>query len=164
MLFRPTVVGDSVCIEKNSIARSYMCAKCVCIQLFCQHLMPENQIGLAHAPFANMEAEEAAKDLDPPSDGDLTSCSAEWTSDEDKETEMRLRILLRDAFQATGPTRARRRRTKQMPTPRRTRTTFAKFIRRLRPPRQEATSIPEAHADRAHEAAQSRKITSPIAW
>ena len=127
--------------------------------------MLENQIALAHTPFANMEVEEeAAKDLDPPSDCDLTSCSAEWTSDEDRETETRLRILLRDAFQATVPTGAGRRWTKRMPKPRRTKTAFAKFTWRLRPPRQEATSIPEAHADRAHEAAQSRKITSPIAW
>ena len=121
--------------------------------------MLENQIELEHAPFANMEAEEAAKDLDPPSDGDLTSCSAEWTSDEEKETETRLLILLRGAFQATGSTRATRSRTKRTPKPRRTKTAFAKFTWRLRPPRQEATSIPEAH-----EAAQSRKITSTLAW
>ena len=122
--------------------------------------MLENQIELEHAPFANMEAEEAAKDLDPPSDGDLTSCSAEWASDEEKETETRLLILLRGAFQATGLTRAKRSsRTKRTPKPRRPKTAFAKFTWRLRPPRQEAMSIPEAH-----EAAQSRKITSRIAW
>ena len=126
--------------------------------------MLENQIELEHAPFANMAAEEAAKDLDPPSDGDLTSCSAEWTSDEEEETETRLLILLRGAFQAKGRTRARRRWTKQMPKPRRTTTAFAKFTWRLRPPRQEAASIPEARADSAHEAAQSRKIISTIVW
>ena len=125
-------------------------------------MMLENQIELEHAPFANMEAEEA-KNLDPPSDGDLTSCSPEWTSDEEKETETRLIILLRGAFQAKGRTRARRRWTKQMPKPMRTTTAFAKFTWRLRPPRQEPRSIPE-RADSVHEAAQSRKIISTIAW
>ena len=128
--------------------------------------MLENQIALAHTPFANMEVEEeAAKDLDPPSDCDLTSCSAEWTSDEEKETETRLLILLRGAFQATGLTRAKRgSRTKRTPKPRRPKTALAKFTWRLRPPRQEAASIPEARADSAHEAAQARKITSTLAW
>ena len=87
--------------------------------------------------------------MDPHSDGDLTSCSAEWASDEDEETEARLQILLRDAFQPTGlQRRIKRRRT----------TRRLKIIGRLRPPRQ----APEANANHSHEFVRWSLRTAPV--
>ena len=70
-----------------------------------------------------MDEEEGAKNLDPPSNDDLLSCSPEWDSDEE---DVRMHILLLQANWAR-PTRKRK-----ALTAREKRKTFAKMIRRCR--------------------------------
>ena len=73
-----------------------------------------------------MAEEEEAKNLDPPSNDDLISCSPEWSSDEE---EVRMHILLLHANWAK-PTRKRK-----VLTAREKRKQFAKITRRVRPTR-----------------------------
>ena len=67
-----------------------------------------------------MEGEEERMDLDLASDGDLTSCSAEWSSDEEA---VRLHVLLLQANQAKPKTR------RKTLTAKAKRKRFAKLIR-----------------------------------
>ena len=86
-----------------------------------------------------MAEEEEAKDLDPPSNDDLLSCSPEWDSDEEA---VRLDILLLQANWAK-PTRKRK-----ALTAREKRKRFAMMIRRCRPtPQDEHRSSPHALDD-----------------
>ena len=71
-----------------------------------------------------MDAEEPM-DLDVASDGDLTSCEAEWSSDEEAA---RMDILLRNAFRGTKVGRA-----KLKTTPKLRRRRFSKLIRKFGP-------------------------------
>ena len=97
------------------------CALCSLLQAFAAR-GPDRT---CHAPFATMDAEEEAMDLDVASDGDLTSCEAEWSSDEEAA---RMDILLRNAFRAIKVGRA-----KPKTTPKSKRRRFSKLIRKFGP-------------------------------
>ena len=86
----------------------------------CEHLLLDDQFRLAHAPLATMEDEEERMDLDLASDGDLTSCSPGWSSEEEA---VRMHVLLLQASRAKPKMR------RKTMTAKAKRKRFAKLIR-----------------------------------
>ena len=103
---------------------------CLCVLdplLLCAAVARVAQSGLVSAMLAAMEE---AKQLDVASDGDLASCSPDWSSDEETT---RMQILL---LQANWGKKPKRMRTSTM-TARAKRKRFAEMLRRCRPKRQD---------------------------
>ena len=99
------------------------------------------QSGFVSAMLATMEE---AKQLDVASDGDLASCSPDWSSDEETT---RMQILL---LQANWGKKPKRMRTSTM-TARAKRKMFAEMLRRCRPTRRDEVRTSPTQSPRAME-------------